>query len=145
MSENLVQFYEYYKTTVSSDSDSSTELVSLKDNSYTNNYAGVTSAIVQFWGPFKVQMFGDRFIENEGIYTEAIKAYGCINPICSLSTLSKFKGSLNMHEYLTDGSILKYTRKQNQEIMFAMSILSFRETMLINTTGLEFRGNSFAE
>ena len=80
-SQNFIKYYEKYQSSLADNSESLDDQITFKDNFYVSNYAGVTSAIVQLWGPFKVKMSGDGFISNLGIHTEAVKSFGAINPI----------------------------------------------------------------
>ena len=80
-SQNFIKYYDKYQSSLADNSQSLNDQITFNNNQYASNYAGVTSAIVQLWGPFKVKMSGDGFISNLGIHTEAVKSFGAINPI----------------------------------------------------------------
>ena len=119
----------------------------LKSNTYTENFAGLTSTIVSLTGIRRVHIVSETYQHNTGIYKEALSAYGTISSSGTV-TGSNYPGAWFFKAYFESGqstSLNTHISDANQQNYYPDGVLEIHAAFYISISGTTFDNNKFFE
>jgi len=117
----------------------------LNSNTYDQNYAGMTTSVVDIIGILRIYIYDDVFTNNGGVYQEALSMYGTIDNPEESADIYEASGAWKLHAYYLSTPLKKYVSQIQRENHYPLSTLSFKSTYYIYTSRMSFDNNAFPE
>ena len=120
----------------------------MTNNIFDQNYAGLQSEVVELINIRRINIVSDSYINNWGIFQEALAKYGSITSSGDISDPLKPPGAwlfAYYGEFGSSQSMLDITNSSNIQDFFPVAPLLIDGSFYILTTGLIFNNNAMQE
>ena len=123
----------------------------LKSNTYTENYAGQKTSIVDLRGIRRVYITSDTYKDNGGQYLEVLTKYGTITSVGYNEAEGSDPGTWKLGAYyISSGdpntiTLRRGTVAGQSENFYPLGPLNIENSFFVDTTGLTFDNNAMQE
>ena len=120
----------------------------MTNNVFNQNFAGMQSDIVELTNIRKINIVSDSYINNWGIFQEALAKYGSITSTGSVTNLSKMPGAWIFAYYGASGSgntVSDIVSASNAQYYYPISPIVIDGSFFISWYGMVFDNNAMPE
>ena len=122
----------------------------MTNNIFDENFAGSQAGVVELINIRKIDIVSDSYINNGGIYKEALDKYGAISSTGDLSNVLKMPGAFPLFVYygLSSGenqSLREIISQSSLQEYYSIAPLVIDGSFYISTSGLNFENNYMPE